>query len=92
LRRAACSAPAALVGLEESKGAIAPGFDADIVLVDPKGKMEVRAEHMRSRQRHAALEGKAFDFAIKAVYLRGEALTSGARPHGRMVRPAMALR
>jgi dihydroorotase len=87
-----CSAPAALVGLEESKGAIAPGFDADLVLVDPKGKTDVRAEHMRSRQRHAALEGKAFDFAIKAVYLRGEALTSGARPHGRMVRPAMALR
>jgi allantoinase len=87
-----CSAPAALVGLEESKGAIAPGFDADIVLVDPKGKTNVTAEHMRSRQKHAALEGKEFDFAIKAVYLRGEALTAGSGPHGRMVRPAMALR
>jgi len=87
-----CSAPAALVRLEESKGAIAPGFDADIVLVDPQAKTQVRPEHMRSRQRRGALEGKEFDFAIKAVYLRGEALTPSAGPRGRMVRPAMALR
>ena len=86
------SAPAALVGLEESKGAIAPGFDADIVVVDPKGKTRVRAEHMRSRQRHGALEGMDFDFAIEAAYLRGERLTAAGKPHGRMVRPAMALR
>ena len=87
-----CTAPAALVGLEESKGAIAPGFDADIVLVDPRGKTQVKADHMRSRQRHGALEGKEFEFSIKATYLRGEALKPSARPHGRMVRPAMALR
>ena len=87
-----CSAPAALVGLEESKGAIAPGFDADIVIVDPQERTPVRAEHIRWRQRHAALEGKEFDFAIKTVYLRGQALTPCATPRGRMVRPAMALR
>jgi dihydroorotase len=87
-----CTAPAALVGLEESKGSIAPGFDADIVIVDPSVKTEVKADHMRSRQRHGALEGKQFDFSVKATYLRGEALTPSSRPHGRMVRPAMALR
>jgi dihydroorotase-like cyclic amidohydrolase len=87
-----CSAPAALVGFEDSKGAIAPGFDADIVLVDPKGKTEVKAVNMRSRQRHGALEGKEFEFSIKAAYLRGKALTASSRPHGRMVRPAMAMR
>jgi allantoinase len=86
------SSPAALVGLEESKGAIAPGFDADLVVVDPKGKTRVRADHMRSRQRHGALEGMDFDFEIDAVYLRGQALTAASKPHGRMVRPAMALR
>lgn len=86
------SAPAALVGLEESKGAIAPGFDADIVIVDPAGKTSVRAEHMRSRQRHGALQGMAFDFEIDAVYLRGEAVEPTSKPRGRMVRPAMVLR
>jgi dihydroorotase len=87
-----CTAPAVLVGLEESKGSIAPGFDADIVIVDPSVKTEVKADHMRSRQRHGALEGKQFHFSVMATYLRGEALTPSSRPHGRMVRPAMALR
>jgi allantoinase len=86
------SAPATLVGLEKSKGAIAPGFDADIVIVDPNRKTTVRAEHMRSRQRRGALEGMEFDFVIEATYLRGEALAASGKPHGRMVRPALVLR
>ncbi|HEV8596618.1 MAG TPA: dihydroorotase family protein [Candidatus Dormibacteraeota bacterium] len=86
------SAPASLVGLEESKGAIAPGFDADIVIVDPTRKTHVRADQMRSRQRHGALEGMDFDFAIKDVFLRGESVARGGKPRGRMVRPALVLR
>ena len=86
------SAPAMLVGIGESKGAIAPGYDADIVIVDPHRKTSVRAEHMRSRQRHGALEGKEFDFMIEKTYLRGEALAASGKPRGRMVRPAMVLR
>lgn len=85
-------APARLAGLEESKGAIAPGFDADIVIVDPKAKTHVRPEHMRSRQRHGALESKVFDFAVKRVFLRGEAVPPGGKARGRMVRPALVAR
>jgi allantoinase len=83
-------APAALVALQESKGALAAGFDADIVIVDPNGHTRVRPELMRSRQRHAALDGMEFGFAIKDVYLRGESV--GAVPRGRMVRPALIAR
>jgi len=87
------TAPARLAGLQESKGSIAPGFDADIVIVDPRSKTRVSSEGMRSRQRHGALEGLEFDFAIKHVYLRGESVARGAgKPRGRMVRPAPALR
>lgn len=84
-----CEAPAALVGLQESKGAIATGFDADIVIVDPKARTRVKPERMRSRQRHGALEGKEFDFSIKEVLLRGESVLRGTRPTGRMVRPVL---
>jgi len=84
-------APARLVGLEEHKGAIAPGFDADLVIVDPKGKTRVHPDQMRSRQRHGALEGMDFDFAIRDVYLRGESVANGATVRGRMVRPAMVV-
>jgi dihydroorotase len=85
-------APAELVGLGEHKGAIAPGFDADIAIVDPRGKTSVQAEHMRSRQRHAALAGKEFDFEVKEAFLRGEQVTRGTKTRGRMVRPAMVAR
>lgn len=83
------AAPAAFAGLQESKGAIAPGYDADIVIVDPRGKTRVASQHMRSRQRHGVMEGMEFDFAIKDVFLRGEPATHGGRTHGRMVRPAL---
>ena len=85
-------APARLAGLEKSKGAVAPGFDADIVLVDPRRKTRVAARDMRSRQRHGAMEGLEFDFAITRVYLRGEQAGRARAPRGRMVRPAVVVR
>jgi allantoinase len=85
-------APARLAGLDRSKGAIAPGYDADIVLVDPRRKTKVAAPEMRSRQRHGAMEGMQFDFAIERVYLRGEPANGGSKTRGRMVRPAIVVR
>lgn len=73
----------------ERKGAIAAGYDADLVIVDPRRKTRVAAEHMRSRQRHGVMEGMEFDFAIVDVYLRGEPVAQGGRARGRMVRPAL---
>ena len=84
--------PARLAGLENSKGAVAPGYDADIVVVDPRRKTRVAAHEMRSRQRHSAIEGKEFDFAIAQVYLRGEPVGQGSKAQGRMVRPALVVR
>ena len=85
-------AAAELAGLQESKGKIAPGYDADLVIVDPNRPTRVRAETMRSRQRHGALDGMEFGFTVREVYLRG-AQVAGAgrrsrRTGGRMVRPA----
>ncbi|HYL07635.1 MAG TPA: amidohydrolase family protein, partial [Candidatus Udaeobacter sp.] len=87
-----CEAPAALAGIEQSKGAITTGFDADLVIVDPNARTTVRPDQMRSRQRHGALQGKQFDFKIKEVLLRGESVLRAARPRGRMVRPALVAR
>jgi allantoinase len=83
--------PAALAGLQESKGRIAPGFDADLVVVDPERTTLVRPQMMRSRQRHSALEGLVSSFSIVEVYVRGSAVARQGRkvgtPGGRMVRP-----
>ena len=83
------SNPAAFAGLQESKGTIAPGYDADLVIVDPRARTRVAADNMHSRQRHSVMEGMEFDFAIKEVYLRGESVSNAGQVHGRMVRPAL---
>ncbi len=84
--------PAALAGLRESKGSISPGFDADLVIVDPKRSTLVRPDLMRSRQRHGALDGLQSGFSIREVYVRGELVQHDGRrvgrASGRMVRPA----
>jgi dihydroorotase len=84
--------PAALAGLQETKGSIAPGFDADIVIVDPNRTTLVTPALMKSRQRHGALDAKEFGFAVRDVFVRGQAVvregTRVGRPIGRMVRPA----
>ena len=91
-----CEAPAALAGLTESKGRIAAGFDADVVVVDPARSTTFGPRMMRSRQRHGALNGLKSSFVIDSVYVRGIPVFSGgrmgSRVTGRMVRPAHAVR
>jgi len=79
---------AALAGLGHQKGAIAPGYDGDLVIVDPGRSTLVRPSIMRSRQRHGALDGLDFGFAIDRVFLRGERVLKSSPPRGRMVRPS----
>ena len=84
--------PAALAGLQATKGAIAAGYDADLVIVDPNRTLRVRPALMKSRQRHGALDGKEFGYTVRDVFLRGQAVVregkSVGRSRGRMVRPA----
>ena len=87
-------APSKLTGLQDAKGTIAPGYDADLVIVDPNKATRVRPEMMRSRQRHGALDGLEFGFSIKEVYLRGSPVSAArgsARAAGRFVLPARHL-
>jgi allantoinase len=83
--------PAELAGLRETKGAIAIGFDADLVIVDPNRKTQLRPALMRSRQRHGALDAREFGFAVRDVFLRGRPVVREGklvgRAAGRMVRP-----
>jgi allantoinase len=84
--------PAGLAGLQQTKGTIAPGFDADLVIVDPSRTTLIRPALMRSKQRHGAFDGMDFRFGIRDVFLRGRAVVRDGkltgRASGRMVRPA----
>lgn len=85
--------PARLVGLHQSKGQISPGFDGDLVIVDPRRKTVVGPALMRSRQKHSALDGQEFSFSIAEVFVRGRIVAREGRKVGgtvgRMVAPAL---
>ena len=64
------SNPAQRFGLL-SKGDLAPGFDADIVLFDPQQTYVVRAEDSPSAQGYTPFEGLELQGKIVSTYLRG---------------------
>jgi allantoinase len=62
--------PAQRFGLH-SKGDIAPGFDADIVLVDPDESFVVHAVESESEQGYSPFEGQELTGRVKSTFLRG---------------------
>lgn len=63
--------PARRFGLN-SKGDIAEGFDADLVLVDPRESWTIRAADSESTQGYTPFEGLELSARVKATFLRGE--------------------
>ena len=62
--------PAQRFGLLD-KGDIAPGFDADIALVDPHDSFVVRAAASESKQGYSPFEGQELTGSVKSTFLRG---------------------
>ena len=62
--------PARRYGLNQ-KGDIAPGLDADVVLVDPNSSYVVRAAESESAQGYTPFEGVELSARVKQTYLRG---------------------
>src|SRR5215204_2772275 len=73
--------PAQRFGLSQ-KGDIAPGFDADIVLVDPHESFVVHAAD--SQQGYTPFEGRELSGRVKSTFLRGSLVYDG----GQIVGPA----
>ena len=75
------AAPAQRYGLAPRKGSLDVGADADVVLVDPAGRWEVRDEDMLSKAGWSPYTGRVFQGSIEATYLRGEPIAEGGRAH-----------
>ena len=54
-----------------NKGDIAPGYDADLVLVDPDATFVVRAARSESHQGYTPFEGIELSGRVKSTFLRG---------------------
>ena len=64
--------PAMLYGYYPRKGTLAPGADADIVLVDPDAEYEMTDDMVISKAGWTPYAGRLFRGRTKAVYLRGK--------------------
>jgi len=83
------SAPAELAGLDDRKGAIAAGLDADFVVWDPDGVTVVRGAGLEHRHPITPYEGMRLRGRVEATILRGETVFDGASitgGTGRMLR------
>ena len=77
-----CGRSAQLVGLSGRKGAIAPGYDADLVIVDPEAAFVVEAAGLHHRHKATPYEGRHLAGQVVATYLRGRRVAAAGQPEG----------
>lgn len=85
----ACEQPARTFGLFPRKGALQPGSDADLVLVDPARPMRISNADQASKAGRTPFDGWTVPATPRMTLLRGEAVCRDGRivgaPRGRFV-------
>jgi allantoinase len=74
-----CAAPARLAGLTGTKGTIAPGAHADLVVFDDRATTTVTPESVHHRHKVTPYAGEQLRGAIEATYLRGTRVAERGR-------------
>ena len=85
-----CGGPAWLAGLEKCKGAIADGYDADIVVWNPEKRFIVRPKMLQNRHKLTPYANHSLRGVVEATFLRGEMIYDRGRflgtPQGALLR------
>ncbi|HJU53627.1 MAG TPA: allantoinase AllB [Pyrinomonadaceae bacterium] len=88
------AAPARLVGLEERKGAIAVGRDADFVIWDPQAEFRVEPAMLHHRHKLTPYNGQRLSGVVEMTFLRGEKIYDRGQfainPTGRLLKRGAA--
>ena len=75
--------PAKLFGLYPRKGAIVPGADADIVILDPKQEYTISAKTHHMNVDYNPYEGRTIAGSIQDVFVRGTRMVKAGRYVGK---------
>jgi allantoinase len=85
-----CSGPAHLAGLEKRKGAIAIGYDADIVIWNPEKKFIVQPKMLQHRHKLTPYAKHSLRGSVQTTLLAGEMIYDRGRfldaPKGALLR------
>ena len=80
--------------LAEKKGRIAPGLDADLVLLDPRGTTEITTDSLHYRHRQSAYVGRTLRGRVVRTILRGRTVALDGKileePRGQLLKPGLA--
>jgi allantoinase len=90
LARWMCEAPASLAGLQRLKGRLAPGLQADLVLLDDAESFVVDPQRLHQRHHVTPYAGLSLHGRVRATYLRGQLTCTDGEligpPSGRLLR------
>jgi len=71
------------MGLYPRKGVLAPGSDADIIIVDPMSQFVIKGEKLHSKQKITALEGYGGKGRPLTTIVRGKVIMEGGQVVGK---------
>jgi dihydropyrimidinase len=97
LARTLSSNPAKLMGLYPRKGAIKPGSDADLAIIDPSAVKKVDFRELQHKTDYSPYQGLKLNGWAKYTILRGEVIAEGGeltrpdRPSGQFLRRKKAV-
>jgi allantoinase len=84
-----CLNPSKQVSLQTRKGAIAPGFDADLVVWNPDATFTVDAKTLQQRHKITPYDGLTLKGLVQKTFLRGKKIYDGGHfseaPQGQML-------
>ncbi len=79
----ACANPARVAGIYPQKGVIAPGADADLVLLNPEKTWTLTTAQLHGKADYTCYEGWPVQGAIERVLLRGKTVAQDGRFTGK---------